>query len=105
MTMPWMALVCDISGVWSVAGTFEMTEKPTNAASTKIVSSVTTLMRPTGTCWFRDLRRSSSSRPLSLDLAVVRDAGAGHDFVIEVQIELSVLAHQEAQEVFDVLRV
>src|SRR3954453_12215214 len=39
-TMPWIALVCDIRGVWSVVGTFEITSKPTNAASTKIVISV-----------------------------------------------------------------
>ncbi len=40
MTMPWIALVCDISGVCSVVGTFEITSKPTKAASTKIVISV-----------------------------------------------------------------
>ncbi len=38
--MPWIALVCDISGVWSVVGTFEITSKPTKAARTKIVISV-----------------------------------------------------------------
>ncbi len=38
--MPWIAFVCDISGVWRVVGTFEITSKPTNAASTKIVISV-----------------------------------------------------------------
>ena len=79
--MPWMAFVCDISGVWSVAGTFEMTEKPTKAARTKIVSSVTTLMTPTGTCRFRDLRRSSTHCPFASDLAVVRDARAGDHLV------------------------
>ena len=36
-TMPWMALVALISGVCSEFGTFEMTSKPTNAASTRIV--------------------------------------------------------------------
>ena len=30
MTMPWIALVPDISGVCSIVGTFEMTSKPTN---------------------------------------------------------------------------
>ena len=40
MTMPWIALVCDISGVCRVVGTFEITSKPTKAASTKIVISV-----------------------------------------------------------------
>ena len=38
--MPWIALVPDISGVCSVFGTFEITSKPTNAASTRIASSV-----------------------------------------------------------------
>ena len=45
MTMPWIALVWDISGVCRVVGTFEMTSKPTNAARTKIVISVIRLMR------------------------------------------------------------
>ncbi len=44
MTMPWIALVCDISGVCRVVGTFEITSKPTNAARTKIVISVIRLM-------------------------------------------------------------
>ena len=39
-TIPWIALVADISGVCSVLGTFEITSKPTNAASTRIASSV-----------------------------------------------------------------
>ena len=39
-TIPWIALVPLISGVCSVFGTFEMTSKPTNAASTRIASSV-----------------------------------------------------------------
>ena len=45
MTMPWIALVWDISGVCRVVGTFEMTSKPTKAARTKIVISVIRLMR------------------------------------------------------------
>src|SRR5262249_28036946 len=44
MTIPWMAFVCDISGVCRVVGTFEITSKPTNAARTKIVISVIKLM-------------------------------------------------------------
>ena len=40
MMIPWIALVCDISGVCSVVGTFEITSKPTKAARTKIVISV-----------------------------------------------------------------
>ena len=44
MTMPWIALVCDISGVCSVVGTFEMTSKPTKIAKTKMVNSVKRLI-------------------------------------------------------------
>ena len=44
MTMPWIALVCDISGVCRVVGTFEITSKPTKAARTKIVISVIRLI-------------------------------------------------------------
>src|SRR5579884_1137726 len=44
-TMPWMALVPDISGVCSVLGTFEMTSKPTNAARTRMAISVIVLTR------------------------------------------------------------
>jgi hypothetical protein len=43
-TMPWIALVADISGVCRVFGTFEMTSKPTNAARTRMVSSVSRSM-------------------------------------------------------------
>ncbi|CKQ76751.1 Uncharacterised protein [Mycobacterium tuberculosis] len=35
-TMPWMALVPDISGVCNVLGTFEITANPTNPDSTRI---------------------------------------------------------------------
>ena len=42
ITIPWIAFVWLISGVCSVVGTFEITAKPTKAASTKMVSSVTT---------------------------------------------------------------
>jgi hypothetical protein len=51
MTMPWMALVCDIRGVCRVVGTFEITSKPTNAARTKIVISVIRLMRKKRPPW------------------------------------------------------
>ena len=44
MTMPWIALVCDISGVCSVVGTFEITSKPTKAARTRIVISVNSVI-------------------------------------------------------------
>ena len=39
--MPEIALEPDISGVWSVAGTFVITSKPTKIASTKIVRAAT----------------------------------------------------------------
>src|SRR5215211_3270651 len=60
MTMPWIAFVCDISGVWRVVGTLDMTSNPTKAASTKIVISVMRSMawllvagreEPATTCW------------------------------------------------------
>jgi hypothetical protein len=35
ITMPWIALVPDISGVWRTTGTFEITSKPTNTARMK----------------------------------------------------------------------
>src|SRR5581483_9417600 len=38
-TMPWMALVPDISGVCRSVGTLEITSKPTKIASTRMVSS------------------------------------------------------------------
>ncbi len=42
-TIPWIAFVPDINGVCSVFGTFEITSKPTNAASTRIAISVIVL--------------------------------------------------------------
>ena len=39
MTMPWIALVPDISGVCSSVGTFEITSNPRKIASTRIVTS------------------------------------------------------------------
>ena len=66
--MPWIAFVPDISGVCSMVGTFEITSKPTNTASTKIVISLIRLMR-----W-----RPTVGLPYALvhDLAVVGDAGS-----------------------------
>src|SRR5205823_1120185 len=40
-TIPWIALVPDISGVCSRVGTFEITSKPRKIASTRIVTSKT----------------------------------------------------------------
>src|SRR3984893_4154326 len=42
--MPWMAFVPDISGVWRIVGTLEMTSKPMKMASTKMVNSFSRLL-------------------------------------------------------------
>src|SRR5205085_3491852 len=42
-TIPWIAFVPDINGVCSVFGTFEITSKPTNPASTSTAMSITSL--------------------------------------------------------------
>src|SRR5207302_4734105 len=51
--MPWIALVPDMSGVWRMVGTFEMTSKPTKIASTKNVSSLRSslVMRRRPSAW------------------------------------------------------
>ena len=98
MTIPWIALVCHISGVCRVVGTFEITAKPTKAARTKIVSSVARSIRsspPSATCL----------RALVADLALVGDAGAGDDLVLEVEVQLALLVDQQPEQVLDVLRV
>ena len=46
--MPWMALVPDIKGVWSMVGTLLMTSMPTKIASTKNVSSFSSSLFMTG---------------------------------------------------------
>ena len=77
--MPWIALVPDISGVCSIVGTFEITSKPTNTASTKIVIS---LIRVTAA------RSTSASRTRSLTICpscVMQTAG--HDLVLEVGLD------------------
>ena len=43
-TTPWIAFAPDISGVCSTVETFETTSKPTNTASTKMVSSAMPLL-------------------------------------------------------------
>src|SRR5436305_7461380 len=91
-TMPWIAFVPDISGVCSVFGIFEITAKPTNAASTRMAISVTRLTS-------RSLTRGSgaggSLGALVDDLAVARDARARHDLVGQVRLELALLAGQQ----------
>ena len=44
MTMPWMKFVPDISGVCSIAGTFEITSTPRKAARIRMVSSMMKLV-------------------------------------------------------------
>ena len=46
--MPWMAFVPDMSGVWRIVGTLEITSKPTKIASTKTVNSLSRLLSFTG---------------------------------------------------------
>ena len=55
ITMPWIAFVPDISGVCSIAGTFEITSTPRKIASTRIVTSKTSSV-----LWL--MRRTSSFR-------------------------------------------
>ena len=71
--MPWIALVCDISGVCSVVGTFEITSKPTKAARTRIVISVNRVI------YFAALSFLISP-PCG-------DAGGGDDVVLEVDVD------------------
>ena len=98
MTIPWIAFVWLISGVCSVVGTFEITAKPTKAASTKMTSSVTrSISSSLGAC--------GPCRPFVLDLALVREAGAGDDLVVEVQAQVALLVEQQPEQVLDVLGV
>src|SRR5215217_7444959 len=87
-----MAFVPLISGVCSVFGTFEITSKPTKAASTRIASSVS-----------RSIRHLPGARVD--DLAVARDAGAGDHLVLEVQLERAVLARHQLEQAEDVAPV
>src|SRR4051812_4340256 len=103
-TMPWIAFVPDISGVCRVFGTFEMTSKPTKAASTRMASSVTRSMSLTPRLGASGGARGSArlgraAGRLVDDLAAARDAGAGDDVVLEVQREVARLpvGHQLEQ--------
>ena len=79
--MPWIALAPVISGVCRVVDTLETTSKPTNTASTKIVSRVMpSISRPLPASVER-------SRGLVPDHAVVDDAGAGEHLVVQVDDE------------------
>ena len=73
--MPWMAFVPLISGVCSVFGTLLMTSKPTNAASTRIASSVsrsTQTTFPSRTTQAPATTSSSKSKPSSIRLRMLR---------------------------------
>src|ERR1700733_2106711 len=111
MTMPWIALVCDISGVCSVVGTLEMTSKPTKAARTRIASSVIRLIEHPPRAQIRadsNDRRSprgsarSFRRPLVLDRAALGDAGGGDDVVLEVDLDLALLGDHQPEQVLQV---
>ncbi len=90
-TIPWIALVPDISGVCSVFGTFEITTKPMKPASTRIARLVVrTLARIMPSAPTRGhalaARAAAASRPAGRvhrrlrarvdDLAVAHDARA-----------------------------
>ena len=65
MMMPWMKFVPDINGVWSIAGTFEITSIPRKIASTRIVSSITRLrftLMPPRSRWSPVVRRRTRRR-------------------------------------------
>ena len=76
MTIPWMEFVPDISGVCSIAGTFEITSKPRKTASDQD----------------RELDHERVIAPCgeSLHRAGVDDARAGGDLVVEVERQLPV---------------
>src|SRR5665811_1210045 len=112
MTMPWIALVCDISGVCRVVGTFEITSKPTKTASTKIVISVKSVIQippaslphEESDMDVRSLPRSFGG-PLVADLAAVGDAGGGDDVILEVDLQPTLLVDEEPEQVLEVLGV
>ena len=77
--MPWIALAPDISGVCSVEETLEITSMPTKTLRTKIVSQTTASSH-------RVWSPSSGRRGVGSwrICAVVGDARAGDDLVLEV---------------------
>ena len=97
-TMPWIALVPDISGVCSVFGTFEITTKPMKPASTRIARLV--------------VRTLASITPASTaavgalvdDLAVLHHAAALDDLVLPVELQRAVLADEQLEQRLHVAR-
>ena len=86
--MPWIAFVPLISGVCSVFGTFEMTSKPTKAASTRIASSVSRSIRCPHGCFAPSCTISPSR---------VTQAPCD-DLVLEVELERAVLAGHQLEQ-------
>ena len=85
--MPWMALVPDINGVCKVLGTLEITEKPTNPASTKIAR----------------LASSVIGHPSTVPRC--GDAGRGDDLVVEIRHHLAICDQHVFQQCSDVAGV
>ena len=76
--MPWMALAPDISGVCSVEDTLEMTSMPTKTLRTKIVSQTMASLMPAV------VPSNAVGSARARIGAVVGDARAGDDLVLEV---------------------
>jgi hypothetical protein len=93
-TMPCMAFVALIRGVWRRLGTREINSNPRNAATTKIASWASST--PTSAPLFRGLLgflfrrflrlRKCFSGGLVPDLTLVRDAGRVDDLILEVEV-------------------
>src|SRR5437762_1094267 len=97
-TIPWIELAPDISGVWRVAGTFEITANPTRIARTKTVSAVSSA----SLIWSRrscpGLRRLQQLPDgLAPDLAALGDGHGPGDLVGGIQIQGTVLDELEQQ--------
>src|SRR5206468_9765577 len=111
-TIPWIALVPLISGVWRVFGTFEITAKPMNPASTRIARLVTSSLGIGLDLLGRrlDRRRLGAALggldrgpgPFVDDLAVADDRRAGDDRVVPVERELAVVAEEQLEQGGDV---
>src|SRR5271170_501268 len=96
MTMPWMELAADISGVCSVAGTLLITSKPTQRLSTKMTRSVRSAVdigTSSGLC------QGGMNHP-----ALIGDHDTPLQVVGEVDGDRAVL-HQVQQQGTDVARV
>src|SRR5580704_1767442 len=95
ITMPWIELAADISGVCSVAGTLLMTSIPTSRLSTKMVRSVSRTLDTRAT--FRVVACGQRGHPGVDHPAVVRDHHAGLDLVLRVDGQAAVAGHVQQQ--------